>query len=748
MKGYLLKKIICFIIFVVAVLLCEVITFHALGFGFFPTFFLFPLALTLIIASVIFIIPGNIIPTILYSLVLLFMCLLSITNIVLFRVHGDLFTIDLLSLVSEARAAMDGGFVVDFAISIPFIALLVVATVWQITIVRLVRENSKQKKSTYRRHGALVLACVATLMGGAAFLTSVLQVNNLSRSADGEVFGISTRENFDDLKFKVPFFRDFGSLALVYRNMIMQTQPGAGIIPSRTIDDSKNYFAGEGDFEDFEGCFFGVACIDGDGCIDPLHWAPDEGNNVIVLLLESFEDFMIHPTFTPALYNLRERSINFNNFHGNHKTDFSESAVILGSYPMHINIVSGWTRDNAGDTRNPNLTREFPFSLPNVLLGNGFGSANYFLNHDGFNYARTYTHPTFGFDGAFFTESFPLGPVHQPNTNWKLVEDGPAWGESVTDPTRRWRNDWSWFTPEAEYLYHAIAGGSFLPEGDEPFLTFFSTINAHGGYQARDNMHEIYYQNLAWIEEYEDIYFDYLKPPFGRFNARQFGHFKMAMSRAMVADQGIAFLLHELESRSDRAGTLCTASCELGDCVYKPDAFCRTMADETTILAFSDHNAYMNDLSFTYKQTGRHTSPAHNIPAFLFSPQLWSAFEDGLMDTQEHLFGQDHFIEVDKFMMHFDLVPTLFNVLGIEVNQRMYLGFHAFDERENIVITRLGPASVFNDLFATDGIRVLWRSKCSTAEDLVLFRERYLCMINRWSHINNLYSPNFQHNST
>jgi len=733
MKRYILKKTIGFILFVVAVLVCEVITFHMLGFGLFPRVALFPFAFTLIVASIIFLIPGRIAPIVLYSVVLVIMCTLSVTNIILFRIHGDLFTIDLLALMSEAQAAMEGGFVIDVTIAIPFVVLIIVSIALQIVFLRLIKEHKATAKANYRRNSALVLAGVAVVIGGAGFLASVLQIGGLSQSKENNVFGISTRENFDEFKFKVPFFRDFGSFALIYRNVIMQTSPGAGMIPSRTLEDSRKFFSGEeGDFEDFTGCFFGVACDDGEECVDPLHWAPDEGNNVIVIMLESFEDFMLHPEFTPALYNLRRKSVNFNNFHGNHKTDFSEASVILGSYPMNVDVVSGW--NDAGDTRNPNLTQEFPFSLPSVLLENGFGTANYFLNHDGFNYSRIFTHPAYGFDKAFFTESFPVGPdarhtSFDKNRNWERADDIDTdepdwwkspdwWGEWVDDSDRVWRSNWSWFTPEAKLLHYAIEGGSFLPESDKPFLTYFSTINAHGGYQWRDNLPSVYYQNLAWITANENIFFGYLRQPPFNFNNTQFAHFKMAMARAMVADQGIAYLLWELENRPSRCGTLG-----------------KSMADETTILAFSDHNAYMNDLSFNYKRVGRHMSPAFQIPAFLYSPQLAQAVTDGDLDKR--------LLEVDKFVMHFDLVPTLFNILGIEVNQRMYLGFHAFDERENVVISRLGPASVFNDLFATDGMRVLWRCKSSTEADLVVFRNRYLDMVSRWSYINNIYSPHF-----
>jgi len=476
--------------------------------------------------------------------------------------------------------------------------------------------------------------------------------------------------------------------------MIMNTRPADNIVTPRTIDESREFFMESQD----EGgsCFFGVKCVT--DCDDPLHHAPDEGNNVIIILLESFENFMIHPIFTPALYSLRQQSIVFNNFHGNNKTDVSETSVILGSYPMHMNLVPAWYEVNGnynGDTRNPNVTREFPFSLPNMLKrdDSGFGVANYFLNHDGVHYSRTFTHPSYGFDGTFFVEDFPIGPEH------------------CDDETRVWRSDWSWFTPEAEFLQHAIAEGSFLPEDqDKPFLTFFSTINAHGVYQLRENLPDIYYEKHDFItqEITEHNYFEDLQD---RLNATQFAHFKMAMTRAMVADDGIAYLLYELENRG--------------------------LADNTTILAFSDHNAYMNDVSTNVKDTGRNSSPAFKIPAFLFSPQLAKGLEDGLVDEE--------LLVTDKFMVHFDFVPTLFNVLGIEFNQRMYLGFHAFDERENIVISRLGPASVFNDLFATDGMRILWQSPDATAFDLVTFRGRYLDMVNRWGYVNNLYSPAFQH---
>lgn len=679
MKRYLQKKGCAFVLFVVASVVCEVITFGMLKFGLFPTYFIIPLALMLLVASIIFIIPGHVLPIILYSAILLLQCVVSIANIILHKVFGDIFTMDLLALARDAKNAIDGGFGIDYSVAIPFIILFVIVLAIQIFLLIKVKDHGEKAS---RRHGAFVMACVAIFIGAASVLMTVAQISGLSKDGDNNIFGVSVRENFDGFMFKIPFFKAFGTFGLIYKNVIMNAQPSVNIVSTRGLDETVEYFM-KAEQKQKIGYFCGEEC---DAyCDNALHFAPDAGNNVIVLLLESFEDFMINPKFTPALHGLQQKSIVFDNFHDYNKTDVTEASVIFGSYPMRAKIVpaatdSNWNHSN---TINPLLTTSFPFSMPNILQSNGYLGGNYFHNSKGSHYSREYTHPLFGFDGAYFLDNFPIGPAH--------------------DDAVKWGSDWAFRVPEKDFFEHAI--NLILPQDkNKPFFSFITTMNAHGTYSQRNDWPEIYSEKFDFITENEDQDFADIK---ARLSKSQFINFKVAMAKAMVADAGVAYLLEKLEERG--------------------------MADKTTILAFADHTAYGDNLSFNVKQSGRNTSPAHKIPAFLYSPSLakYQLIEEPLI--------------VDKFVVHFDLVPTLFDLLGIEYNQRMYLGINAFDERENIAVSRLGL--IFNDKFTTDGMDVLWSCQNTTAADLVSFREDYLDMMNRWSFINNLYSPAFNFQS-
>lgn len=677
MKQYLSKKSSAFIVFILASIICEVITFCMLGFGLFPTYFLIPLSFTLIVASIIFIIPGHIIPIILYSVVLLFQCVLSVTNIILYRVLGDIFTTDLLALVNEAKAAVGAGFWIDFSVVIPFAILF--AAVLAVQIILFVAIKERDGKANYRRHGALALACIAIIIGGVSLFATVMQVSGLSRNGERSIFGVSVRENFDEFKFKIPFFQAFGTFGLVYRNIILNTQPSVKLVTARSLDETIEYFK-DGEYGDRVGYFCDGKCDM--HCDNSLHFAPDTHNNVLAIMLESFEDFMIHPAFTPALHALQQKSIVFDNFYSYNKTDVSEASVIFGSYPLGANIVPKWKDVNgqhSGNMMNPLLATDFPFSLPNVLHSNGYQKGNYFHNSSALHYSREYTHPLYGFEKAYFLDNFQIGPAY--------------------DDTIKWRSDWTWYVPEKDFFEHAI--DLILPKGkDEPFFSFITTINAHGTYEQRSNLPEVYYEKFDLITENEDEYFADVKE---RFSGSQFINFKVALAKAMVADDGIAYLLEQLEERG--------------------------MADNTTILAFADHNAYGNSLSYNVKQFGRHASPAHKIPAFLYSPNL-----------AKYQFDYEPLL-VEKFTMHFDLVPTLLDLLGIEYNPRMYLGYNAFDERENIIVSKLGI--IFNDKLTTDGMNVLWSCPSAAESDLAKFRDNYLDLMYRWSFVSNLYSPEF-----
>ena len=650
-NKYWKKKFIALGIFIGACVLCEAVTFLILGFGIFPKYFIINLSIMLTVAGLILVIPTNVASTVLYLIVLLLQCILSVTNIILYTVFKDIFTLDLLSLTGEAAAAMTMD-ILQFWILLPFVAI------FAITVVCLIMVNVKFKneKFEWRKHGAIM--CGAILIAILIFgpLSGSLQANGLPNNSSTTAFGVTTRQNFENFSFKRNFLKSFGTYGLIYRNIFTGTQPGS-FIELKSIQESKEYFdEAEVSYKHNFGEGVGVA--------------PDKDNNLIIIQLESFDEFYFHPVYTPTLWGLRygndERhsGINFTNYYDNAKTDVVEATVIMGNYPAEDYLAGHWLAltDTSFVGKNSKFAQNFLFSMPNMLKLNGnFDTANYFHNGIGSLYRRESSHPAYGFDNAYFVDTFKPDSYPKYNTDiatWRIHEK-MFWEKTINE---------------------------IMPK-NKKFFSFLTTISGHQPY----NREMIWQEEVANFESINDDDFKYLN-----ISSVDYKRFKNGLARIMLVDQGVQYLLDELDDRG--------------------------IADKTTLLIYNDHMAYWNNLKQNVMHTGRNLAANYHLPAFIWSPNVKG-------------------FNIDKFITSYDLTPTIFDLLGIDINPRMYLGKNAFDiASESIGYSRLG-GFIFDNKYFTDGIDILWHSEDADDESLVLFRQKYTDLISCWSYINNLFYP-------
>lgn len=168
------------------------------------------------------------------------------------------------------------------------------------------------------------------------------------------------------------------------------------------------------------------------------------GKNVIAVMLESIDDWLITPEVMPTLHSMMEHSINFTNLYtpdyASGYTFNTEFAFNLGVYPYSNGNVSYA------------LTRSaFPYSLANMFNSRGY-LANSF--HEG--------KPDFYNRGPMHT-AFGYGVYH-------CYRDYPLTGVSVHDDT---------FLPKNDALWGIMTG-------TEPFCSFVITYTAHLPYAQDD----------------------------------------------------------------------------------------------------------------------------------------------------------------------------------------------------------------------------------------------------------------------
>ena len=166
-----------------------------------------------------------------------------------------------------------------------------------------------------------------------------------------------------------------------------------------------------------------------------------------------------------------------------------------------------------------------------------------------------------------------------------------------------------------------------VPVQENPFFSFIITVTPHGPHD---------HERQELLPYYEKIDAD------GRFNDHEQA-FKTLMAAQMDFDEGLGIMLDDLELKG--------------------------LMEKTIIVFFSDHKNYStHDITDKYEIDSDIPYEVEKIPFLIYH------------DSFEHEI-------IDIYTSHYDVTPTLFDVLGITVDRSYYYGQSLFLEaRENLPI--------------------------------------------------------------
>ena len=308
--------------------------------------------------------------------------------------------------------------------------------------------------------------------------------------------------------------------------------------------------------------------------------------------------------------------------------------------------------------------------------------------------------PIFGFDKAYFLEDMPglkgsgLMPGHPQKVKFEDLDSDRLLFETNLD--------------------------KIVPEGDDPFFSFVTTITMHGNYDDLVNLGDYPYKgdpnaerkkeefskkaNVKGMEEYyEKIdreYFDanfsflrdngYPKEQTDELYLR-YKRYKRYQASYMDLDKGLEALVKHL----DEVGKL----------------------SNTTIVVYADHSAYFHGMNYSLKNVplGEYYNPAvYNIPFFIYSGKMPLDI-DGVIHHNP-LNPPFESLTVERFSSTLDIVPTILDLLGYKVNAGLYHGNSVFLEEGGIFASM--SAGYFDDLYYSgDGETLLYPNSFTKAEE-------------------------------
>lgn len=221
-----------------------------------------------------------------------------------------------------------------------------------------------------------------------------------------------------------------------------------------------------------------------------------KGKNLIVVMMESMDDFLITPEDTPTLYKLMQEGINFTNFYTpDYATGYTfntEYSFNTSSYPTTTGNISTELANN-----------DYHYSLASLLKDEGYKCESYHYNSALF-YNRGNIHQSFGFEKYNSYEDFPS----LNEKNGLIYED-------------------DCYLTQCEDLFNDFTDG-------DRFYSFNITYTAHLPYKYDDN----------------DMYYQYIRnrfPEYDKLDASE--EFKTLKCKARFTDLMFEDLLVKLDEK-------------------------------------------------------------------------------------------------------------------------------------------------------------------------------------------------------
>lgn len=702
------KGLLTAITFVVCAISMEAFLFIQFGWGVFPTYFLLDGAIILFFAIVICIAPWQWLRVTISSVMLSIQLALTFANISIMHNISSVFSFDMFTILNETVQVADTSLIVwwPLAFLLPLIAAYVVSVVF---IGKLKSDKIEIKKFSLKAQAM----CLAVAML-ASFSLYSFEFGSIKRSSSVSAQSISDESLFSNFYVSTSSLKKFGTygyyLEELFRYMFgMRDDAGPGEeavleqLRSREYDPAKQILHG--------------VC---------------EGDNMIVIMAESFEWYAITPELTPVLFSLAngvdltklnakageffydftpkgdgtyswkrtglmyqeenaaEVGLSLVNYHSKAKTDYSEHSMMLGSYIL---------KKTQRTTDAYSKERDYSFTLPSMLSSQGYDTAYFHTWLHNF-YDRDVLNKRFGFDELYFAD--------------QMEEFAPYHGSILANAA----NDSAFVEMFYDKFTHK--------ETQSPYLTFFTTVSTHGPYDGKSLLSE----NYAAVREH-----DFLKMPASpKVNANLWNSYiETYLAAALDTEIALSYLVYNL--------------------------LLEDKLNETLIVFYADHNNYYYEGDLLYKQhyyngyyeeyfgkpyywagkSGNKSSysPAdpnrYAVPAFVYSPKI----------TDEVLEGRSHY--VTDFAQAYDLTTTIFTLLGIDYLPGAYLGYPVYCVAEgggelnnNIIIS--ATSGIFSEkIYSEDGTEIISAHEGVTRKDIDEFIASASKFYNKWRAISAMH---------
>lgn len=612
-----LNGLIIIALYIVVSFSMEICNFVALDMGILPTNIFPDIAYWMIFAGLLFLIPSNIARTIISSLMIFLQLALNIANQLLMDIIGCVFYLSQLRQVSDGAEGFESRLINWWVISINvllFALFLVIAIIVQ---KKLKHADVSHKR---KRFWGIVAGIVCFWLVGGSF--AFVGDTTFKNAHDGLYLENHGGESvlWNGMYFKNATFKTLGTFGYYCNDIITQID---------YLDKLNN--------EQLDAIELALTSSTSD---TSTYSNIAKDDNLIYILVESFDLFAIDPYNTPNLWKLAygEDTTStsnptvmpgtyFSNFHGYNYTNDSEVVSILGHTTtknrMYDNLKS--------------VGLSTPYSLPNLFHDAGYDSVNFFHGYSKKFYNRSKLNGEFGY------------------TNVYGLEDSSLSSEKFGD----WVSDYDYINDMLEI---------FIPE-NKSFFSYYTSITAHGPY---DYPNPRFDENKEVFDANYDKYSAYMaeRGYYLPTDETYFNYLRQYKSAIMEDDKMVGLIFEELERQN--------------------------ILDKTTIVLFADHNCFYYDMSAIMKECdiNKGDIKLHNIPLIIYNDNLTSGVNDTFCSTYDlyptlcSMFG----FEYNTALTHGH------DIMSEQIDNSLFVSFKTGVFNENYYTTNLYDIYETNDL--------------------------------------------------
>lgn len=652
MKDYVFKKIVLSLSFVFASVLIELVLFKFIQNGGVPEFWLIDYSAYLILGFLFFLLPLTI-SKILSIIGVTLNAILSITNMILYCSSGRFFEWKMMTLLNEATGVTDW-------IIVPwvFVILTIVVTLLFIVVTLLfVRKAGVY----YKKFVKSVLSVMSII-----FMAIFLAIHSITRVAiindyEVETYFISNSYRYTVMDSARDGILDYGLWGYYSTSLARILFPK--ITPKLKVNIS------DFNFERYSSELQGLC----------------EGDNVLVIIGESMDEFAINPELTPTLYALKNgidlSNVGVNNFY-NINSDGNGGRILerrdfvkVGDHYSYtgVDIFDGLESQKVGlDLVCYKSDEATNFSEYRVLSGNAM-TCNYSLpkmmKTNGYN--TSYVH---GNDEEFYSRGLWMREQYQ--------FDNCLFAGDLASDIETTGNVECYLRDSDIVNYYKSHEEEFDIIPDDKFLSVFMTITAHGKYS---KSWDIVSENLDFVKYVSSIKTDGVIGAYNSLDPELKSAVGNFWAKAIDTEKMISLLVDEL--------------------------FQDGKLEKTIIVYATDHNAYANNLNIFkeryYKEvlgkTWNGGSDIYNVPAFVYSTKINSSSVVNYSEKRQ----------VTHYTSAVDIVPTVLTMLNIDYIQERYIGNAVLNNSVvtgecvyNRVVKFNYSGSFVGDGFVTNGIVV------------------------------------------